>query len=210
MKMLKKAAAVLLAAAMSLTMLTACGGGSGSSSLTAQALGGKFTLKYTLVEVDGKAPEEAVSETIMTDGSRYYTAESGDAQAVLMTGSDYYVINTANNKAWKASFDNSDTTGQLAAVTTTTSTGTREYKGKTYVAETSTIAKGTSKQVTTYCYDNGKLTYVIQEYVKNDAVSHTEVMHVDSLVKSVDEKLLDIGNYEMVDKFEDLGLVHEF
>lgn len=32
MKMLKKAAAVLLAAAMSLTMLTACGGGSGSGS----------------------------------------------------------------------------------------------------------------------------------------------------------------------------------
>ena len=32
MKMLKKAAAVLLAAAMSLTMLTACGGGSGSGT----------------------------------------------------------------------------------------------------------------------------------------------------------------------------------
>ena len=55
MKMLKKAAAVLLAAAMSLVMLTACGGGSGSGTA---ATSGTYTMKTTVVERNGVAPTE--------------------------------------------------------------------------------------------------------------------------------------------------------
>lgn len=200
MKMLKKAAAVLLAAAMSLVMLTACGGGSGSSSLTAQALGDKYTVKYTLVERNGEEVTNGRTTTIMTDGTRFY--EGRGEYATLETADGSYEINVAKKKAFKDE-ESSDMKGTLSAASVISSTGKKEYKGKTYITETATFTVEDGKASMTYCFYNGQMEYIMQEFTYAEG-TYTVVYHVDSLVKSVDESVLDIKNYDVVTDISEL------
>lgn len=203
MKMLKKAAAVLLAAAMSLTMLTACGGGSGSSSLTAQALGGKFTLKYTLIESNGVAVSNSGTRTMMTDGTRFY--EERGEYATLETGDATYEINVAKKKAFKEEEnEEGGLKDTLASALAVTETGKKEYNGKTYTTETATFAVDGGKLSMAYYFYEGQMKYMVQTFTAPNGTSYTNVNRIDSIVKSVNESVLDIKNYEMVSSRSEL------
>lgn len=204
MKMLKKAAAVLLAAAMSLVMLTACGGGSGSSaSLTAQALGDKYTVKYTLVEMNGqKVP--GYTTTVMSDGTNSYSSDSDSKAATLTTADASYTVNPKNMTAFKDEERDSmaDTMTKAMGVA---STGTTEYEGKTYVTETATFDLNGGKVSMSYCFYNGKMEYMMQKVVSPYGQTYSWVYKVDSIVKSVDAKTLDLSSYTLVDDYDGLG-----
>lgn len=202
MKMLKKAAAVLLAAAMSLVMLTACGGGSGSSSLTAQALGGKFTLKYTLIERNGVAVSNSGTRTMMTDGTRFY--EERGEYATLETGDATYEINVAKKKAFKEENEEDGMKDMLASALAVTETGKKEYNGKTYTTETATFAMDGAKVSVAYYFYEGQMKYMVQTFTAPNGTSYTEVNRIDSIVKSVNESVLDIKNYKMVSSRSEL------
>lgn len=206
MKMLKKAAAVLLAAAMSLVMLTACGGGSGSSSLVAQALGDKYTIKYTRIESDGEAVSNSTTKTVMTDGTRFY--EEHGEYATLETGDATYEINVAKKKAFKEENEEGGVKDTLASALVVTETGKKEYNGKTYTTETATFAMDGGKVSVAYYFYEGQMKYMVQTFTAPNGTSHTEVNRIDSIVKSVNESVLDIKNYEMVSSRNELyGIV---
>lgn len=203
MKMLKKAAAVLLAAAMSLTMLTACGGGSGSSSsLLAQTLGNKYTLKYTLVEEGGREMPNGYSATVMTDGTRFYEMDSDDDYPSLTNAEGSYTLNLENKRALKLK-EKDDTKEMMKSAMAVTESGTKEYKGKTYVTETATFDMNGGKVSMSYCFYNGKLEYMMQNVTPPNGKTHSWVYRVDSVTKSVDESLLDINNYTIVEDEND-------
>ena len=203
MKMLKKAAAVLLAAAMSLTMLTACGGGSGSSgSLLAQTLGSKYTLTYTLVERNGIEAPNVRSTTVMTDGTRFYESEGDGASLTNAEGS--YEINLEAKKAYKLPQKDNTLADDITSAMAVTETGTKEYKGKTYVTETATFNMNGGTVSMSYCFYNGKLEYMMQTATAPNGETYSWVYRVDSVTKSVDESLMDTSNYTLVENPEDL------
>ena len=203
MKMLKKAAAVLLAAAMSLTMLTACGGGSGSSSsLLAQTLGSKYTLKYTLVEQYGKEMPNGYSTTVMTDGTCFYEMDSDRDYASLTNAEGSYTLDLKNKRALKSK-EKDDTEEMMKSAMAVTESGTKEYKGKTYVTETATFDMNGGKVSMSYCFYNGKLEYMMQTATAPNGKTYSWVYRVDNVAKSVDESLLDINNYTTVENEND-------
>lgn len=203
MKMLKKAAAVLLAAAMSLVMLTACGGGSGSSSsLLAQTLGSKYTLKYTLVEQYGQEMPNGYSTTVMTDGTRFYEMNSDEDYASLTNAEGSYTLDLENKRALKSK-EKDDTEEMMKSAMAVTESGTKEYKGKTYVTETATFDMNGGKVSMSYCFYNGKLEYMMQNVTSPAGKTYSWVYRVDNVAKSVDESLLDINNYTIVENEND-------
>ena len=113
MKMLKKAAAVLLAAAMSLTMLTACGGGSGSTT--------QYKLAKVLAESQqtGKAYSD-ITTTI--DGSAIAPALAGQKMNIrAKTAVDSKAGKTCtfvdfgvNGESWECYLATKDGTYELA------------------------------------------------------------------------------------------------
>lgn len=202
MKPFKNFIVAVLMAAMSVTLLTACGG-SGSAGMTEQTFGEKYTIQYTLVERNGVEVSNGSTMTLMTDGTCTYSASG--KRAVLTTKDASYVVNPENKKALK---QESDATNPGTSVTATTKTGTKEYKGKTYTTETAVLTSGNGKVSISYCFYNGQLEYMIQESAAENGQAVSSVFRIDSLVKSVDESKLDIENYEIVNSFEELGFMN--
>lgn len=207
MKMLKKAAAVLLAAAMSLTMLTACGGGSGSGSA---ATSGTYTMKTTVVERNGVAPTKTETTYETTNGTwLYYESTYGtEVHASLSSAKgEHYTINPTTKKAYKWSADETSE-GEIeeSNVTISTSTGTWKYNDKTYTTEETTIvypgANG-YKEVIARCYDGAQLAY-IKSVTTSAEGTYTEIERVLEYSKTADESKLNPNNYELVEKSEDL------
>ena len=210
MKMLKKAAAVLLAAAMSLTMLTACGGGSGSGTA---ATSGTYTMKTTVVEVNGVAPTKTETVYETTNGTWFYSESTygTEVHASLSNAKgEHYTINPTTKKAYKeseseASGSNKDDIAEPNA-TITTSTGTWKYNDKTYTTEEMTIVYPGAdgyKVVVARCYDGAQLAY-IKSVTTSAEGTYTEIERVLEYSKTADESKLNPNNYELVEKREDL------
>lgn len=207
MKMLKKAAAVLLAAAMSLTMLTACGGGSGSGSA---ATSGTYTMKTTVVERNGVAPTETETRYQTTNGTWFYTEGTTGTHVYASLSSskgEIYSINPTTKKAYKWSAEEtSEDEIEESNVTISTSTGTWKYNDKTYTTEETTIvypgANG-YKEVIARCYDGAQLAYIKTETIYAQG-KNTKIERVLEYSKTADESKLNPNNYELVEKREDL------
>lgn len=210
MKMLKKAAAVLLAAAMSLTMLTACGGGSGSGSV---ATSGTYTMKTTVVERNGVAPTKTETTYETTNGTWFYyeSTYGTEVHASLSSAKgEHYTINPTTKKAYKeskseASGSDKDDTAEPNA-TITTSTGTWKYNDKTYTTEETTIVYPGAdgyKVVVARCYDGAQLAY-IKSVTTSAEGTYTEIVRVLEYSKTADESKLNPNNYELVENPKDL------
>ena len=206
MKMLKKAAAVLLAAAMSLTMLTACGGGSGSGSGSSGAFEGSYTIKTSVVERNGQ-PVTTESSYQTTNGTWSYledTDESG-TNATLIGPDAVYYVNPTSKKAYKAS--DKETSGSTpdtgAGYTIKTENGTWEYNNKTYTTQSTIIESAEGKMITTCCFDNGKFAYIKSEETAKGS-TYTEIIRVNEYSKTADESKLDLNNYKLVENPKDL------
>ena len=199
MKMLKKAAAVLLAAAMSLTMLTACGGGSGSGSVG--VFEGSYTMKTSVVERNGK-PVTTESSYETTNGTWIYQEDTDeDGTSATLTGPDaVYWVNPTKKTACKISDKgtSSSTPDTGAGYTIKTENGTWEYNNKTYTTQATIIESAEGKLITTCCFDeNGKFAYIKYEDSANGH-TYTEIIRVNEYSKSADESKLDLKNYTIV------------
>ena len=211
MRMLKKAAAVLMAAAMSLTLLTACGGGSGSGAV---ATSGTYTLKTTVVERDGVAPTKTETSYETTNGTwMYYESTYGtDVHASLSNAKgEHYIINPTTKKAykWPASDVSGGDKDDIAEpnATISTSTGKWEYNDKIYTTEETTVVYSGAdgyKEVIAYCYDGAQLAYIKTEYASAEGTS-VEISRVLEYSKTADESKLNPNNYELVDDYSALG-----
>ena len=199
MKMLKKAAAVLLAAAMSLTMLTACGGGSGSGS--SGVFEGTYTIKTSVVECNGK-PVTTESSYQTTNGTWTYQEDTDEDGTIgYLTGPDaVYLVNPTKKTACKISDKgtSSSTPDTGAGYTIKTEYGTWEYNNKTYTTQSTIIESAEGKQITTCCFDeNGKFAYIKNEESGNGH-TYTEIIRVNEYSHTADESKLNLKNYTIV------------
>ena len=201
MKMLKKAAAVLLATAMSLTMLTACGGGSGSGSGSSGVFEGTYTIKTSVVECNGK-PVTTESSYQTTNGTWTYQEDTDEDGTIgYLTGPDaVYLVNPTKKTACKISDKgtSSSTPDTGAGYTIKTEYGTWEYNNKTYTTQSTIIESAEGKQITTCCFDeNGKFAYIKNEESGNGH-TYTEIVRVNEYSHTADESKLNLKNYTIV------------
>lgn len=211
MKMLKKAAAVLLAAAMSLTMLTACGGGSGSGVGGGIPESGSYTMETTMVEnTDGPVTQNN-RHYVTTNGTWYYSENVNGTHATAslsnMNTGEHYVINPTNNKAWKAessSAGGEDVNEEVGGkVTATKTSGTWKYNEKTYTTLEVTYTAADFTQTVKYCYDGATLAY-IEITGKDEGGRYYSLEKVTKYEKAANESKLNPNNYNLVEKSEDL------
>ncbi len=201
MKLFKKLAAAVMAAVMSMALLTGCSGG-GGSSVPGTGIVTSFTQKVTLVEVNDEPYNGLYTEYLTTNGEWMYTEWVTDTQTqanLSWKGGDLYVVNPKNKKAYKGLSGHPWQTDDTA----TTTTGTWEYKGKTYrTVEGTTVADG-YKQTQKYCYDGAKLAYIVTEGMEEGKTTKT-VARVDEWSDKADESKLDINNYTIVNSPDEL------
>ncbi len=206
MKMLKKAAAVLLAAAMSLTMLTACGGGSGSGAGGGIPASGSYTMETTVVEnTDGPVTQNN-RYYVTTNGTWYYSENvTGTFTSASLSKLDgeHYVINPTNNKAWKAESSSAGGEGDNEKVTATKTSGTWKYKEKTYTTQEVTYTAASFTQTVKYCYDGATLAY-IETTGKNEGGRYYSLEKVTKYEKAANESKLNLSNYTLVDNQDEL------
>ncbi len=208
MKMLKKAAAVLMAAAISLTLLTACGGGSGAG---AAVTGNSYTIKMSLVEENGRPVTRTETQYITTNGEwLYWEGISGTDMSASLTNTksgEYYIINLKNNKAYKGTkSEKTDTDVPIindGSATATTKTGTWEYNKKTYATKEIIYVGDGYKATIAYCYDGATLVYIKTETVYEDGTD-TEIMRVNNYSTKADESKFDTSKYTLVDNVTDI------
>ena len=197
MKLFKKLAAAAMAAVMSMALLTGCSGGGGSNTA---GIISSYTTKWTLVEIDGVPCTETYTEYITSNGNWIYTESVQGTRKNINLSSregDLYIV--VGNKALKVSsespWQNDDTA--------TSTTGTWEYKGKTYqTVETTVVVEG-YKSTQKYCYDGAKLEYIVTESMVNGKASKT-VARVDEWRSEADKSKLNIDNYTIVNSDEEL------
>ena len=208
--MLKKAAAVLLAAAMSLVMLTACGG-SGSGVGGGIPVSGSYTMETTMVEnTDGPVTQNN-RHYVTTNGTWYYSENVNGTHATAslsnMNTGEHYVINPTNNKAWKAessSAGGEDVNEEVGGkVTATKTSGTWKYNEKTYTTLEVTYTAADFTQTVKYCYDGATLAY-IEITGKDEGGRYYSLEKVTKYEKAANESKLDLNNYNLVEKSEDL------
>ena len=206
MKMLKKAAAVLLAAAMSLTMLTACGGGSGSGAGGGIPASGSYKMETTVVEnTDGPVTQNN-RYYVTTNGTWYYSENvTGTFTSASLSKLDgeHYVINPTNNKAWKAESSSAGGEGDNEKVTATKTSGTWKYKEKTYTTQEVTYTAASFTQTVKYCYDGATLAY-IETTGKNEGGRYYSLEKVTKYEKAANESKLNLSNYTLVDNQDEL------
>ena len=204
--MLKKAAAVLLAAAMSLTMLTACGGGSGSGAGGGIPASGSYTMETTVVEnTDGPVTQNN-RYYVTTNGTWYYSENvTGTFTSASLSKLDgeHYVINPTNNKAWKAESSSAGGEGDNEKVTATKTSGTWKYKEKTYTTQEVTYTAASFTQTVKYCYDGATLAY-IETTGKNEGGRYYSLEKVTKYEKAANESKLNLSNYTLVDNQDEL------
>ena len=204
MKMLKKAAVILLAATMSLTMLTACGGGSNVGSAANES----NTMEKRLIEVDGVEPTCTETEYTTTNGTWAYIETNVDSHKSarldnIKTG-DSYKINPTTMKAYKEAASSGET-GDNANVTTTMGTW-KDENGKVYITETITVAhSNTVKDVETWYCDGDRPAFIKFEYLGREK-DHWELYKVTQYSRTANESKLNLNNYTIVENEEDLGL----
>ena len=211
MKMLKKAAAVLLAAAMSLTMLTACGGGSGSGVGGGIPESGSYTMETTMVEnTDGPVTQNN-RYYVTSNGTWYYYEQTSGTHASAslsnMKTGEHYVINPTNNKAWKAessSAGGEDGNEEVGGkVTATKTSGTWKYNEKTYTTLEVTYTAADFTQTVKYCYDGATLAY-IETTGKDEGGRYYSLEKVTKYEKAANESKLNPNNYKLVKSSDDL------
>ena len=209
MQMLKKAAVILLAATMSLTMLTACGGGSGVGSAGTNEA---YTMEMVLIKENDVAPKETVTEYITTNGTWSYIEDTygtdKDVSLQNIKTGEYYIINPTAMKAYKAdeAWDEGeqDHTGMNPTITTTNGTWTDE-NGKVYTTEIITTAYSNGKQIETWYCDGDKPAFIKYEFQgKNGNAS--EFYRVTQYSRTANESKLNLKNYTIVENEDDLGL----
>lgn len=207
MKMLKKAAAVLLAAAMSLTMLTACGGGSGSGVGGGIPESGSYTMETTMVEnTDGPVTQNN-RHYVTSNGTWYYYEQANGTHATAslsnMNTGEHYVINPTNNKAWKAESSSAGGEDGNEKVTATKTSGTWKYKEKTYTTQEVTYSAASFTQTVKYCYDGATLAY-IETTGKDEGGRYYSLEKVTKYEKVANESKLNPNNYKLVKSSDDL------
>lgn len=208
--MLKKAATVLLAAAMSLTMLTACGGGSGSGVGGGIPVSGSYTMETTKVENANGPVTQNNRHYVTTNGTWYYSEYvNGTSASASLSKADgeHYVINPTNNKAWKA--ESSSAGGEDGneevdeKVTATKTSGTWKYKEKTYTTQEVTYTAASFTQTVKYCYDGATLAY-IETTGKDEGGRYYSLEKVTKYEKAANESKLNPNNYKLVENPQDL------
>lgn len=172
MKMLKKVAAVLLAAAMSLVMLTACGGGSGSTTQyrLAKVFEGSEKTGKVYMEYGGKinGQDAIIVNATSKEGtySKVVPAAYPDfSMEYVLNQSGFYEIGETEEGAKVAVRQPDDSTYSQLNIAMPTQENLKgikvapEYKlnGKTYYAEI-LESKGQSY---TYCFEGDYLVYVV-------------------------------------------------
>ena len=206
MKMLKKAAAVLLAAAMSLVMLTACGGGSGSGAGGGIPVSGSYTMETTMVENTDGPVTQNIRRYVTSNGTWYYyenvTGTFTSASLSKVDG-EHYVINPANNKAWKTESSSAGGEDGNEKVTATKTSGTWKYKEKTYTTQEVTYSAADFTQTVKYCYDGATLAY-IETTGKGEGGRYYSLEKVTKYEKAANESKLNLSNYTLVDNQDEL------
>lgn len=206
MKMLKKAAAVLLAAAMSLVMLTACGGGSGSGAGGGIPASGSYTMETTVVEnTDGPVTQNN-RYYVTTNGTWYYSENvtgTFTSASLSKVDGEHYVINPANNKAWKTESSSAGGEDGNEKVTATKTSGTWKYKEKTYTTQEVTYSAADFTQTVKYCYDGATLAY-IETTGKSEGGRYYSLEKVTKYEKAANESKLNLSNYTLVDNQDEL------
>lgn len=176
MKMLKKAAAVLLAAAMSLTMLTACGGGSGSTSTKLAGILGGGKVLIDIENDEGRLVEA-------TNSKKTYIKQTGKKtnktlQVWYHEDATYLLFSNGEAYKQKAQHDNVEFVMPSAEEIKQITTGTYKVNDVEYYAETFT-EKNESLIV---CFSGNKPVYLVIKDAEGE-----EVWKVNALTSSFNE-----------------------
>lgn len=187
MKMFKRLAAVVLAAVMSMAVLTACGGGSGSSGnkMTNIMSGDKFYIDYTDLD-DGSRTIEAASakgiyiKNVDEDGTYQYWYKDGMCYDVMRRDGE--------TVAWKYKADGMEmgvsSTGSLLQNVKVNPAYEIKKLGKTYYAEIVEIEEGIQLA---YCFEGNKLVYMVEVYGGEE-----HVCKVNEYKNTFDDSLLEL------------------
>lgn len=196
MKLFQKVAATALAAVLALSMLTACSGGGGggavsAGNLTAQNFGGSYTIEFRDVD------DVEDNHYITTDGTSIYEDWSGDATLFIPTKPKVYVVDFAAKEYHEATYGPEDYDPFLPRAATMRE-GTFRYNSKTYQTETIEKMYENGKLTFTYCYENGRPVYLIEDYDSTDGVADYYVMYrVVIFSPTADMDKLNLSNYTL-------------
>ena len=217
MKMLKKAAAVLLAAAMSLTMLTACGGGSGSTSqykmariLAESEKTGKLYIDATIDQLDIGAKVATDKKTGKTIVAVTQDGELADVYMTTADGTQYEINSESKDESdmsslyWKKTASNPTFGAAMSSVPSSDKVSSMkivpEYKygEETYYAEV--LTDGSTEVA--YCFKNDALVYIV---VKSGNLTIGE--KVNAIQANFPDKIADVipVSYDAAMNFKMVG-----
>lgn len=192
MKMFKKFVAVMMAAVLSMAMLTACGGGSGSgpSSKLAGILGsGKIWMDVTDIET-------GENNVMATNGKKFYLEFPHRGEQVKAWIQDGMMYAIMGDLAMKGPFEDEDGEFEFDTVPTKEDLskiqiGKYTVNGVEYYAER--IQDGDRQSI--YCFDGNKAVYYIEKDTEDE-----RIYKINQLTGSFDEKKLDPpANVEFLD-----------
>lgn len=217
MKMLKKAAAVLLAAAMSLTMLTACGGGSGSTSKYKMARILAESEKTGKLYIDATIDQLDIGAKVATDKNAGKTivvvTDKGELANVYMStadGTQYEMDGEGEDESdvsglyWKKTTSNATFGTALSSVPSSDKVSSMkivpEYKygEETYYAEV--LTEGSTEVA--YCFKNDALVYIVVKsgnLTLGEKINAIQANFPDKIADDVPVSYDAAMNFKMVD-----------